>query len=172
MSRPQPSPLLPSRRRCAGAAAAAASHRLSRSAASARCFAASESGRLLPCVQSVSHALPPAATPLCLQTAAGKKGGAAPRGFTDHNAKWLKPKQRQEEPSSEEDEEEGLSDEELSLSGEEFSDDDSEGPLGSDGARGARLLRRCVGGWLSADHFGMSQKKCGVFQDRMGLWCL
>lgn len=170
MSRSQPSPLLPSRRRCAGAAAAAASHRLS-SAASARCFAASESGRLLPCVQSVSRSLPPAAAPLCLQSAAGKKGGAAPRGFTDHNAKWLKPKQRQEEPSSEE-EEEGLSDEELSLSGEEFSDDDSEGPLGSDGARGGRLLRKCVVGWLSADHFGMRQKKCGFFQDRMGLWWL
>lgn len=93
------------------------------------------------------------ALPSSPQPAAGKKGGAAPRGFTDHNAKWLKPKQRQQEPSSEEEEGEeaqGLSDEELSLSGEEFSDDD-DGPLGSDGAP---LWQRVAGGCLAVHHPG------------------
>lgn len=105
------------------------------------------------------HGFDACPSPLLLpQPTAGKKGGAAPKGFSDHNAKWLKPKARQEEPSSEEEEEE-LDGEELSLSGEEFSDDDSEGPLGSDGASGLPLLlcsalhgRQCwlQGGWDGA----------------------
>lgn len=71
----------------------------------------------------------------CLQAAVvGGAGKKQAKGFTDHNAKWLKPKARQEEPSSEE-EEAGLGSEdeeaEQSLSGEEFS---SDGIEGSDGA--------------------------------------
>ncbi|KAL4427894.1 hypothetical protein ABPG75_001983 [Micractinium tetrahymenae] len=75
-------------------------------------------------------------------------GGRKPAGFTDHNAKWLKPKKQQqpvEEPSSEEEEEdqEELSVEEFSgeeLSGEEFSEDElgmMDDDFGSDGQSGS-----------------------------------
>lgn len=62
-------------------------------------------------------------------------GGRKPAGFSDHNAKWLKPKKQQqpaEEPSSEDEEE--VDEEELSgeeFSGEEFSDDEL-GVMGDD----------------------------------------
>ena len=136
-SRRQPSPRLPSRRRCAAAAAAAS--RRSGAPHCPRCCCLREA-----LAAPADHVLPwyrcpdlKARTSPLPQPGGGKKGGAAPRGFSDHNAKWLKPKPRQEEPSSEDDEElDG--EEELSLSGEEFSDDGSDGALGSDGASRCR----------------------------------
>lgn len=65
------------------------------------------------------------------QLAGGRKGA----GFSDHNAKWLKPKPQAAPSGSSEEEEEGSELEgEQSLSGEEFSSDGgSEGALGSEG---------------------------------------
>lgn len=70
----------------------------------------------------------PAVTPASKKQATGGRKGAAAGSFSDHNAKWLKPKAQQPQPSSSEEEEaedreeevEGSGDEQ-SLSGAEFS---------------------------------------------------
>lgn len=71
-------------------------------------------------VHAVANPVAPSAL-VVWQAAGAKKGGAQPRGFSDHNARWLKPKQGQQEASSEE-EELGSEEEEEALSGEEFSE--------------------------------------------------